>query len=337
MKAAKAANAANTASKACRPIAILAAAALIVLLAMGAIAHAAPSSGYGSGPGSPSAGAAGPSANVTDGLDAPDSGKVPTASTSMPSWYPSNVNSFQRFHNGSAPRVVDDAGLFTDDEEAQLRQKADDMRERLGMDFVVFTDTSTHGLSRAVYAADFYEFNGYGVGDDYNGLVIFTCMESGNRGWWTAATGACRSKITEGNINHVDDVIEPYMRSGEYFTAMYAYLDNMDTLYSMGFFPPRPQTFGIAGLLAVAVGLTIGLMNRARKKRAMVTVERAVEARRYVADGGLSLRRQDDSFLHSTFVRTKRVKVESKGGGSSFSGGYHSSGGGSFSGGGRSF
>ena len=201
--------------------AIALAAVLVALLSSAAVAFAAqPYGGYhdysysysydydygrGSGQYDSSQGVPG---NIYDGLEAPDSSRVPTANSAMPSWYPSNVNSFQRFHTSSGTsRVVDDADILSAAEEKQLAATVNEMRDRLDMDFVVFTDTSTHGLSRAVYAADFYEFNGYGVGDDYNGLVIFICMEQGNRGWWTAACGACRQQITEGNINQVDDAI----------------------------------------------------------------------------------------------------------------------------------
>lgn len=169
---------------------------------------------------------------VTDPATEPVSG-------GQPDWYPDSISDFQRFHNESAPRVVDTADIFTPAQEAAMAEKIAAIREKTGYDLVVFTDVSTYGLSKAVYAADYYYFNGYGYDDQYSGSILFICMEQGNRGWWTAATGECQPIYTERTVNDLDDRLEPYMIAGrdsgnanhEYGEGVLDYLDNVDALY----------------------------------------------------------------------------------------------------------
>lgn len=82
----------------------------------------------------------------------------------MPDWYPENWADFEYFYDPDAPQLTDAADIFTDEEETLLREQLKTLRETYGTDFVVFTDVSTCGLSRKVYAADFFEATGHGLG-----------------------------------------------------------------------------------------------------------------------------------------------------------------------------
>ena len=254
----------------------------------------------------------------------------------MPDWYPEDVSGFVDFLDPDAPRVVDDADLFTDEQEAAFAETLAELREKFGSDFVLFTDMSTHGLSRAVYAADFYTFNGYGVGDDFNGMVLFICMEPGNRGWWTAATGDCRRLITEQNINQIDDRLEPYMLRGNYAEGVANYYEDMSRLFATGHVPRAAWKNALLAIISMVLGAIVGGGVLLFLRSGMKTVTQAAEADEYLVKDSFVLRNRRDYYLRSHTTR-RRIERSGKGGGSSFSGGYSSSSGRSFSGGGRSF
>ena len=94
----------------------------------------------------------------------------------MPSWYPESPETFQDFHGKNLKRVVDNANLLTVEEEEALSEKAEELSEKYDKGFVILTDKSSYGLSKEVYAADFFIFNGYGVGDNYSGVILFLFM-----------------------------------------------------------------------------------------------------------------------------------------------------------------
>ena len=162
-------------------------------------------------------------------------------SSGMPSWYPDDVDSFKFYHDPDAPRVVDTADIFTDSEEKELAELIKKASSESGKDIVVFTDISTYGLSHRIYAADFYDFNGYGFGDDREGACLMICMDPNDRGWWTCCTGPDTMGLyTESIANSVDDVLYDYMAGGEYAAGVSDWIQNMNTLFIKGipFAPP---------------------------------------------------------------------------------------------------
>jgi len=176
-----------------------------------------------------------------------------TTEKAKPDWFPEHPEQVTtRFHGENLERVVDDADIFTDAEEAQISSEIEKIEEEYGIDYVVYTDTSSYGYDRGTWAANFYEFNGYGEGDNYSGLVLFICMQKGNRGWWTAGTGDIEGLFTEYAINRIDDTIEPYFISaangeGSYADAVLTHTGQISSLLSSqnkpDWYPANPEEF----------------------------------------------------------------------------------------------
>ena len=126
---------------------------------------------------------------LPDGEKPDDDLRVGDGDPALPAWYPKDPLSFPFYHDEKAPRVIDIADIFSGEEEQQMEARLAELRTSLGKDIVILADVSTYGLSRSVYAADFYDFNGYGIGPDREGVCLMICMEPGNRGWWCCCTG----------------------------------------------------------------------------------------------------------------------------------------------------
>lgn len=254
----------------------------------------------------------------------------------LPSWYPADVSAFQDFHNTDAPRIVDNADLFTDSEESKLTAMIKQSIAATNTDFVIYTDNTNYGLGNQRCAADFYKFNGYGIGDDYNGSVLYINMDPLDREFYTAARGDCRKYYTEDTINALQDRAYDDMRDGNYASAMEKYIDAMTGLHLTGKVPEESGAFILRLIVCIVIGLigggiTVGALTSQMKK-----VRIATKAREYLVRDSVNMRAANDYFLYATVTRTRIPKNNGKGG-SSFSGGFSSSGGGSFSGGGRRF
>lgn len=261
-----------------------------------------------------------------------------SAQTAMPDWYPKSWADFEYFYDPDAHQLTDTADIFTDEEEEVMVEQLQTLRETYGTDFVVFTDVSTYGLARKVYAADFFEATGHGLGDDFSGMILFICMEDGNRGWWTAAKGSVKPLFTERSINWLDDRLEPYMKGGDYGAGVIQYLNDLDTLYEKG----EPPMSGEALLFVIGGTLIAGLAGGGFVlffvTGLMETVKEAAHADSYLVKGSFQLRHSRDVFLYRSVSRTRRKSESSSGGcGSDYSSSYSSSSGSDWSGGGRSF
>ena len=185
-----------------------------------------------------SAGPADTAVKTTEDIpNAAVSGPGEAQRTAMPDWYPADPAGFQEFHNDTAPRVTDTADLFTDEEEAVLEARLAELRAELDRDIVIFTDVSTYGLSEMDYADDFYDYNGYGCGDDYEGVCLFICMDPNNRCWWTSCYGPdTMSRYTEEIANQIDDMLYDHMVNGEYYEGVSEWIENFRRIYLSG--PP---------------------------------------------------------------------------------------------------
>ena len=162
----------------------------------------------------------------------------------MPSWYPDDIKTFVEFHDERASRVIDDAHIFSKEEIATMKEHIKRVQDDYGIDLLVFTDKSSHALAHDVYAAEFYDVNGYGFGDDFTGTVLFICMDENDRDWWTVMTGECREIYSSDIINDLDDNLEPYMIAGKYGEGVINYIDDVYELYKLpDWYPKNPKDF----------------------------------------------------------------------------------------------
>ncbi len=152
-----------------------------------------------------------------------------------PTWYPIDVSAFQEYHDDVPSRVVDVADIFSDAQEQAMKEKIADVTDKTGKDIVIFTDTNTYGFDRETYCYDFYDFCGYGIGDTYDGMCLFVCMDPNNRGWVASATGVVEDMYTEDIANEMDDQLYEYMAAGKYGDGVLDWIGNMYNLYTEGY------------------------------------------------------------------------------------------------------
>ena len=153
----------------------------------------------------------------------------------LPAWYLADPALFVPFHDENAPRVVDDADIFTDEEEARMEERVGEIRKELDRDIVVYTNKSACGMDHSIMAADFYDFNGYGCGDDFEGVCLYVCMDPEDRGWWVACTGPdTKGLYTEDIANDIDDALFEFMVDGEYGAGVLDWIENFRMLYVKG-------------------------------------------------------------------------------------------------------
>ena len=164
-------------------------------------------------------GSADPNARVGEGSD-------------LPAWYPVDTEHFEFYHDETAPRVVDEADIFTDEEEAAMEARLAEIRTEIEKDIVIYTDMTDYGLGHMECADDFYDYNGYGIGDEYEGMCLYVCMDPGNRGFWTSGFGPeTKSMYTETVADQIDDMLYAFMKEGEYGEGVSDWIENVRRSY----------------------------------------------------------------------------------------------------------
>lgn len=246
------------------------------------------------------------------------------------------------FAKADMPRLVDNAGLLTDAEQSRLLAKLDEISEKQRADIVVVTADTLDGKTPMDYAEDFYDYNGYGYGEEYDGVLLLVSIE--DRDWWISTCGYGMTAITDDGINYISDKFLPYMKDGNYAKAFSTYAKLCDDFFSQAkngqpydgeHMPKEPFNFGLWLLVAVGIGIGIALGTTGSMKKKLKSVKLQSAAGNYVKANSMNITESRDIFLYNTVTRTEKPKSgNSSSGGSSThcssSGQTHGGGGGKF-------
>ena len=116
------------------------------------------------------------------------------------------VTEFEKVER-TLPLVVDQANIIPDDVEAALIARCDTIAEEYKMEVAIVTASDFGGLIAQAYADDFYDYNGYGYGENDDGmLVVYKPGEEGEREIYITTHGNGSGVFFEG-------IRDPYLIS----------------------------------------------------------------------------------------------------------------------------
>ena len=232
------------------------------------------------------------------------------------------------------PRLVDQADLLTDAQEASLLSKLDSISNRQGMDVVVVTADTLDGKSPMAYADDFYDYNGYAE----DGILLLVSMEDSD--WWISTAGYGITAFTDAGIEYLGNRFVPSLSDGDYAGAFETYANHCDEFitqaktgdpYDTHNLPKEPFDFLLNLAVSFVIGLVIAAIATAVMKGKLKSVRAQAGASGYVKTGSMNVTHRQDLFLYRDVNRTAKPK-DSSGSSThtSSSGRSHGGGGGKF-------
>lgn len=250
------------------------------------------------------------------------------------------------FAASDLPRVVDNAGLLTESEESALLSKLDEISKRQQADIVVVTADTLGGKTPMDYADDFYDYNGYGYGDERDGILLLISMDE--RDWYISTHGFAITAITDAGREYISEMFVNDLSMGDYavsFTNFARLCDNFITQaksgepYDVDNLPKEPFEPILNLATAFAIAFIIALISTGIMKGQLKTVHSQTAAEGYMKQDSMKLTRKSDLFLYQKVDRSKKAESSSpdspnRSGGSqthtSSSGATHGGGGGKF-------
>lgn len=227
--------------------------------------------------------------------------------------------------------VVDNADLLTDSEEAALEKKIENIGEKYQYSVVLLTENSLGGKTPQDYADDFYDYNGHGYGADKDGMLYLISME--DRDYHTSTTGFGIKAFNDKEIARIEGQSAPFLTTGDYYTALDTYLDNVTLVVKEA---RKGVTWGtvFTGTFAffLPVGIVIGFLVVLYMKFKMKPVAKRPFAREYIRKNSFVLDREEDVFLYSNTISVPIPKNNTSGSSThtGSSGTTHGGGGGKF-------
>lgn len=249
-----------------------------------------------------------------------------------------------RVYGEESANVKDFLNYLTADQVAGLQSTADRLKADYGLEPVIVITDNVEGKSSMAYADDYYDYNGYGAGDDKSGLLMLINMA--DRDVWISTTGRAIDIFTDSRISAMLDGIVAPLPDENYLAACESFLSDVEAYAQQGVpegqyrverealyqgtyweravgLMKNPLVFLVPLLVSLGVTFLITLSNKGK-----VTVTHQT----YEEKGSFVMTRQLDDFIREHLTKVK-IEKNSGSGSSTHMGGSGSSHGG----GGRGF
>lgn len=231
------------------------------------------------------------------------------------------------FENQTPPRLVDDAALLDSAQQTQLLSQLDEISERQQVDVVIVTVESTGGKTAEAFADDFFDFGGYGQGENKDGVLLLVSMEE--RDWHISTCGLGIEAVGDYEIETFEEKMVPYLSEGDYYTAFTIFAQDCDeyiTTQKEG----ATFSFGTTLIAAIIVGVVIGFIVTAVMKSKLKSVRSQSAAADYVKSGSMKITHSSEYFLYKNVTCREKPKENTSSTHVSSSGTTHGGGGGKF-------
>jgi uncharacterized protein len=214
---------------------------------------------------------------------------------------------------GGSPKIVDDADLLTDSAESILTRQAGQIADNYGVDVVIVTVYSLDGKSPEQYADDYFDYNGYGIGPEYSGILLLISMEY--RDWAISTCGDCIRYFSDWELDQLFDSMSYYLSSGNYAKAFSVYLAELEDQLASTNNDSSVDSPGIVQklLISLLIGAAGGGITIAIMRSGMNTAKRQRNAANYLINGSFQMYRKLDIFLYSRTTRTRKEQQSSGG------------------------
>lgn len=218
------------------------------------------------------------------------------------------------------PRLVDDSDLLTDGEEEYLLDRLDEVSEEYQCDVVIVTVDSLEGKTSREYADDFFDYNGYGFGDTYDGVFLLVSMEE--RDYWISTTGYGIEVFTDAGLDYIEDEFVPYLSSGDYAKSFNTFVDLCEKFLIQAEtgqpYDVNNKPFKILEWYYIPLALIIGFVIAAIvvniMKSSLTSVRNQKTATNYIRNGSMKITNQRENYLYHNVSKVRRDTSSSSSG-----------------------
>lgn len=222
------------------------------------------------------------------------------------------------------PRLVDSAYLLDDYEAVELLGMLDEISERQNCDVVILTIDSLEGYTPTEYADDFFDYGGYGLGANKDGILLLISME--DRDWAISTHGYGITAFTDAGQEYIVDKFLPSLSGGDYYEAFEIFANQCDEFltqaktgdpYDNHNLPKGPVPVGYL-VIAICFGIGIAWVAASGMKKQLKSVNKQTAAANYIRQNSVNITDRREMLINTVVSRTeKRVESDSDDSGSS--------------------
>lgn len=241
------------------------------------------------------------------------------------------VTAYADFQN---PSIVDDAGYLMQSELSSLSKELDKVREKYGFEVAIYTESDMTSSTAEASADDIYDYNGYGAGENDDGIMLYICSDTREYHFTTHGEGL--KYFNSNGLKYLESKVVPYLSEDDYYEAFEIFIETTDELLQMAkdgkpYNEKQYSTKYLIGVIiaALLIPLLVAWILMKKKLKKMKTAVENDYAANYIKPGSMRINTSRDLFLYSRITKTEKPKSNS-GTHTSSSGRTHGGRGGSF-------
>lgn len=213
------------------------------------------------------------------------------------------------------PYFIDEAGLVSAEEAQQLEEALTAAGAACDMEFVILTTMDESISSPMEEADDFYDHNGYGVGEDHSGTLLYINMAT--RDWWISTCGYGITAFTDDGIQYIGEKVVENLGDEYYYEAFEEYIALCQQFveqartgepYYGSNMPKEPYSVFGTLVISLIVGLVVALIYILILRGQLKSVAPNNQAIDYAVNGSMHVTNSREFFLYRTLSRTEKPK-----------------------------
>ncbi len=202
------------------------------------------------------------------------------------------------------PLVVDNADLLTDSEESKLTSKLEAITDTYKIEASILTVSDLEDKTPQAYADDFFDYNGYGYGEEKDGLlVLYKPGAEGERKLHITTHGKAIEYFTDSTIDSILYAMKDHLVAEDYYKAFEVFANNCDTTIAQASAPPSVHWVWIP--VCLVVGFIISSIITKILVSSLTNVKLQKNASNFVRQGSMILTDQRDVFLYRNVTKTE--------------------------------
>lgn len=226
------------------------------------------------------------------------------------------------------PRLVDEAGLLTENEYSSILSKLDEMSKKHDFDVVILTVDTIDTKEPSDFAYDYFTGNQYGGNIDEengetsgDGIIFLVSMGKGDYSF--VPNGYGHTVFNQDGLKYINEKTTSYLSDGDYYESFTRFAELCDdfllqaengTPYTEKTLPKDPFSFVFNLVVCLIIGLVVGLISVSVMKSSMKNVKKQNAAANYVVDGSMNVTESRDTFLYRNVTRIKKPESSSSSG-----------------------
>lgn len=217
-------------------------------------------------------------------------------------------------------RLVDDAKLLSESNSEQLLKKLNEISDKYMCDVVIVTIDSLNSKEAKAYADDFYDKNGYGYGENDDGILLLISKK--DRKWSISTFGFGIKAFTDKGQEYIIESMKPYLSDNNFYEAFDKFADLCDEFiaqaktgnpYDKNSMPFTPLSISWI-FISLVSGAVLSFLIMFAFKSQLKSVVKNDNANSYILPESLNISKSKDVFLYSNVTMTEKPKDNDSGG-----------------------